>query len=565
MEVSRILWFGRNLRARKRYQQVLAVLIKYGFDDVVARIGPLSIRRMFRRRRNKIRIEERGEKLTAKRIRLALEELGPTYIKFGQMLSTRPDLLAPDVIEELKKLQDDVPSFPFGTVKSWLEENQWGKPISALFQEFDETPLAAASISQIHRAITLDGTDVVVKIRRPGIPKIVETDLIVLETIANFLARTFPEAKIYDPPGLVEAFGKSIRRELNFTLEARNLDRFRAMFRDDDTYEVPEVHWGLTSGAVLVMGFVPGTKVSKRDELLSLGLDPEEIARRGAKAILKQVLKHGIFHADPHPGNILVLPENVICPVDYGMVGRLDENTRTQFIDILRAIGEQDVDRLCQLMAALGGIEPHRITRELQVDVDDLLDRFAHAPLGQIKVGELIQNFNALLYRHQLHVPPDFLLLFKALATIESVAVELAPGFDMLQHVEPFVREMIKERLSPSKIAGKLVKVTEDLTDLGLRLPREAGEILDLVRRNRLRVGLDHRGLKEIVADLDRTGNRIVFGVVIAALIVAAALVLHIDVGPTIWGYPALGVIVMAIALLMGLRLAFAVYRSGNL
>jgi len=563
MEVRNLLWVGRNFRARKRYRKVLTVLIKYGFEDVVARIAPPFA--FLRRKTREGPVKERGARLTGRRLRLALEELGTTYIKFGQTLSTRRDLLPPDVIEELEKLQDAVPPFDFAEIRSSLETDHWGRPVSEIFEELDETPFAAASVAQIHRGRLRDGREVAVKVRRPGVVALVETDLVILETLAALIAKALPEATTYDPPGLVESFGRSMRRELDLEEEARNLDRFRALFRGDETYHVPEVVHDLTTPAVLVMDLIDGVKISDDAGLRARGIDPKVVATRGARAILKQVLRHGLFHADPHPGNLFVLEGNIICPIDYGLVGRLDDVTRGQLVELLRGVAESDVDRICQTLIEISGLDHQHITRELEVDVDDIVHRFSHSPLGRMRAGELMRDFAGLLYRHRLRLPPDILLLFRALATIEAVALRLDPEFDMVATIEPFVKELVRERLSPRHIASRLVKVSEDVTALALRLPRETGEIIDLVRRNRLRVGLEHRGLSEFVAELDRTGNRIVTGIVTSSLIMAAALVLNLDVGPKVWGYPALGVALLALSVLLGLRLAYAIYRSGKL
>ena len=341
MQVSKLTRTYHNI---KRYRQILTILLRYGFDDVLGRLKIDYYIQLGKKIIPKFKAQEIENKTTAERLRLALEELGPTFIKLGQMLSVRPDLIPENFIRELQKLQDEVPAFSVEQAKAEVE-SQLGKPVEQLFSSFDDVPLAAASIAQVHRAEKKDGEQVAVKIQRPNIQSVIESDLNILFDLAELMEMHIPESELYNPVGIIQEFAKTIRRELDFIREGRNIDRFRRNFKDDETVYVAQVYWELTTERVLTMEFIDGIKISELDKLEAAGLDKKIIAFNGGQAILKQVFDHGFFHADPHPGNIFVLPNNVIAPLDFGMMGSLDEELMEIAGNLLTAIFRKDVNK----------------------------------------------------------------------------------------------------------------------------------------------------------------------------------------------------------------------------
>ena len=348
-----VLRINRNIRFLRRYRHILGVLIKYGFGHIVDQLNLTSYlelgKNIFSRGKTPKEIEHL---MPAQRLRLAMEELGTTFVKLGQVLSTRPDLIPNAFTEEFRKLQDHVPAVPFEKVKSQIE-TEIKCLISDAFSELNETPIAAASIAQVYKGRLKSGEEVAVKVRRPKIQQTVETDLEILLGFAQLIEHHFPDWDIYDPVGIVKTFRHTIRREMDFSKEARTIDKFCTDFAEDDTFYVPKVFWPLTGETILTMEYIDGIKISSVDVLENRGYDRKVLAQNGARIILKQVLDHGIFHGDPHPGNVFVLPDNIICMLDYGMVGRLDEALKQRLADLLTAVFKRDVDRLITVLPGL--------------------------------------------------------------------------------------------------------------------------------------------------------------------------------------------------------------------
>lgn len=560
-----ILRVNRNIRTIRRYRTILGVLIKYGFGHFVEQLNINYYIELGKRIVTFDKMPRELERLSqSQRLRLAMEELGPTFIKLGQLLSTRPDVLSKAYIKEFSKLQDKVPAVSFDGIKAQVQR-ELGYPAEQLFAEFSQEPLAAASIAQVHRGQLKSGEEVVFKVRRPGVVKIIETDIDVLMSLAYLIEQHVPAAALYDPVGLVKEFRRSIMRELNFTREGRTIDRFAVNFAGSETVYVPKIFWEFTGEMVLTMEYVPGIKISELDELIRQDYDLKEIARRGADAFLRQVLDYGLFHADPHPGNVFILPGQVICMLDFGIVGRLGQDLKDQLIDLLKALMDKDVDRIIRLLLYSGELTDNVDLKNLRRDLHDFIEDYYDIGLQDIKLGKLLADFIEILTHYRIHFPPDFMLLTKALVVMEGVGRQLDPDFNMISHMRPYVNKLVLERFSPQNLVAEAGRIAKAYGSLARNLPYDIKEFINRLNRNQFKIDLEHRGLEKLVTDLDRSSNRVSFAVVIGALIVGSSLVMQINKGPMLLGFPVLGLLGYSIAALLGLWLAIGILRSGRL
>lgn len=553
------LKFLRNLG---RSREIVTVLLNYGFGDVVDRLHLVRYlqwwRGLFHRRRH---APETESLLTRpQRIRMAIEDLGPTFIKFGQVVSTRPDLVPPNIIHELEKLQEGVPPFP-GAVAQRILEEELEAPVAKLFASFSVEPMAAGSLGQVHEARHHDGTRLAIKIRRPTAVHDVERDLSLMTELALLLERHLPEAEIFDPVGLVQQFSRSIRRELSFTREARTIDEFRRLFRNDATLFVPRVYWDLTTDAVLTMEYVDGMHIHDHDALLAEGISPQELAANGARIFLKMAFEFGFFHGDPHPGNIRILTNGVYGLIDYGMVGRLDEDKREQLIDLFVAVTQGDVRGTVEQVLLLG--KPSRSVDRplLQSDVRDFIEGYYGLSLERINVGNLLSDYVGILSNHGIRYPADLMLLIRATVTLEGVGRELDPGFNLAEHLAPVVHRLVRERYNPQRVAGRLLSEAKALLNVLHDFPVHVGKTLEKLSNDDLRIHLEHRHLEHLITELDRSSNRIVIGLVMSALIMASALVIR-TTGTTTWW---ISVPAFLLSSFLGIWLIYGVFRSGRL
>jgi ubiquinone biosynthesis protein len=421
-----------------RVQEIAAVLLRYGFGDIVRRLGIA------------LHWKEAGQPVqldSPQRIRRALQELGPTFVKLGQILATRVDLFAPEWIKELEKLQDQAPPAPFGEVRAQLIEDL-GRPPEELFAGFDAEPLAAGSIAQVHRARFADGTELAIKVRRPGIVPVVEADLRLLARLAETLEAKFPDFARFRPREVVRQFIATMRRELDLAAECRNAERVAANFREHPEIVVPKVYWDWTGERVNVQAYVDGTPSRDPAAVEAAGLDRRLLAHRGAQAMLKMVLEDGFFHADPHPGNLFYLPGNRVAFIDFGMTGHLSERRRNQLVQLLNGLVERDADSVVDILLEWAGAAQVD-AEKLALDVDAFIDRYHGLPLHELRMGAMLADLTGLLREHRLGLPPDLALVLKACVTLETYGRELDPGFDMVGEAAPFRRAATLERFGP--------------------------------------------------------------------------------------------------------------------
>ncbi|QSV44393.1 ABC1 kinase family protein [Geobacter benzoatilyticus] len=558
-----VIQLNRNIRSLRRYRQIIRVLFKYGFDHALELMGLSQFvargRKLFRRPASELALLSPAE-----RMRLALEELGPTFVKLGQILSTRPDVVPRSFILEFSKLQDQVPSFPFEAVEEQIRKHLGREP-SECYSFIDPEPLAAASIAQVHRARLVSGEEVVIKVRRPGVVGKVETDIDAVMGLAILAERHIPGSDIYDPVGLVKEFARTIRREMDFSREAHTIGKFAENFAGDQTLHFPTVHWDQTAKGILTMEHIDGIKVSDTAALDAAGLDRRLIARRGADAFLKMVLTHGFFHGDPHPGNVLILPDNVICLLDYGMVGRLDAQLQRYLTDILLAIVQRDVDEVISILLYSGDITDTLDTRALRRDLSGLIDSYYEVPLQEIEVGRMLLEFLEVITTYHIRFQPDLMLLAKSLVAIEGMGRELDPAFDMVEHLRPFMKKAMRDRYSPEQLVREMGSHVLSYVTLFRNLPRDLKELLNRINRNKFKIDLEHRGLDKALRDFDKSINRLSFSLIIAALIIGSSIVMQTDKGPKIFEFPLFAFMGYTIAGFIGLWWVFAIIRSGRL
>jgi ubiquinone biosynthesis protein len=548
----------------RRYSEIVSILVKYGFVDVVDALHLRPYLAAGRRILSAFGHDGHPEPSRAVRLRLALEELGPTFIKFGQALSTRADLLPSEVIGELTLLQDTVPPLQTGVAENAIEE-ALGCGISDVFTEFDPEPIAAASIAQVHRATLYSGEVVAVKVRRPGIEQVIEADLAILTDLASLAERHWPDAAIYSLDELVAEFARTIRREQDLVREGRLIERVASQFAGDPAVRFPRVCWPLSTAAILTMEFLDGVKVSAVGTEQAPELDPQLVARRGADVVLKQILVNGLFHADPHPGNILVLPGSIVAFVDFGIVGRINRQMRDWLAETIIAIGQRDAERLTEIVVTVATPLRPVNTSELTRDLEEMLDLYSNLALGDLSLRALFTSITDAMGRHRLKLPADLLLLIKSVTTIEAVGRQLDPTFKIVEHATPLVQSLIEQKYTPAALALRTADGGREVLSALRAVPANLAEITRRIRADGMQVQFVHRNLDFFVREMDRSSNRLSFAVVIAAIVIGSSIIVHAAVGPQVLGYPVLGLAGFLTAGVLGIGLAIGILRSGRL
>jgi len=553
----------RSVRHFQRYREIAQVFIRHGFGELADALELLPYLALPRRllRRGRPAAPPLG---APQRLRLALEELGPTFIKLGQILSTRPDLLPPAYIAELVKLQDAVPPAEWEPVRAQIEA-ELGAPPEELFTAFEPIPIAAASLAQVHTATLSDDTQVIVKVQRPNIETTIETDLEILFDLARLLQARTPLGELYDLPEIAEEFAATLRAELDFYREGRNADRFRANFADEPYLYIPQVYWDFTTRRVLVLEHISGIKIDDIEALDAAGYDRYHIALHAARMIIKEVLEDGFFHADPHPGNFVVMPGEVIGAMDFGMVGHLSHRTRTDLIRLYIVAVQMDEEGIVDQLIRMGVVRGALDRAGLRRDVARLLRKYHGMPLGAVRAREVVEEVMPIAFRHHLHLPSELWLLGKTLAMMEGVGLKLAPGFDIFAVSEPYVRRFMWQMASPRVWGPPLVKGASDWAELLSLIPRIGSQLLIRAERGELEVTISHKELGQALVRLDRLANRLSISVLLAALIVGLALLVPTFNLAQQWGLATVLVSAGFVgASLLGLWLIFSIWRSGR-
>lgn len=560
------IWqINRTYRNLQRMQTILNVLLKHGFGQLIRQLGlhrllPLG------KQATVFRAEE-GDAATpmtlAVRFRMVLEDLGPTFIKFGQVLSSRPDIVPETFITELVKLQEDVRPIPFPAIRQFVQQ-ELGRDFETLFDSFESQPLAAASIAQVHAAKMHSGEEVVVKVMRPGIEKIIRNDIDILYAIAGLAEKHIQEMERFDPVGLVRQFEKTILREIDFTIEAVNTQRFGENFADDETVVIPEVMWKQSSKRVLTLQRIRGVSLGNCEAVAETGLDPRDIACRGIRIFLRQILEFGFFHADPHPGNVLVLDDDRIALVDFGMVGRLEKSAKENLAILIIGIMEQDYDKMLFAMLDLGFEFEEESARSLRLDLRELVETYYGLPLKNIGISDIIARLINIMIQYGIRVPTDLLTLSRAMVIAEGVGRQLHPEIDVFDIGRPMIVKIVKQRSDPVHIARESVKTLWEFRRLVQAFPTQINAILRRILRGKLRLEFSHANLAPLYREIERLGNRLALGLIIASLIVGSSIIISVSKGPSIFGYPAFGVIGFTLAGFITVFLVFFILRSGR-
>ena len=553
----------KGYRNLKRYRQIVGIFIKYGFAEVVDRMN-LTVYLQFGRRLFKRDAGKTTRLSPSARIRLALEELGPTFIKLGQVLSTRSFLIPPELVDELSKLQDEVKPLPFEKLQTYVEEELDGT-ISEKFARFDKDAIASASLAQAHRATTHDGREVVVKIQRPEVARTIATDLDILSDLARLMDKYIPESRQFDPEGVVRELTQTTKRELDFLNEGRNIEIFAKNLKNFEHVYIPKVFWEYTTNKILTTEFIDGIKISEIEELKRAGCDLKFISQVGGQFILKQIFEDGFFHADPHPGNLFIKDRDTIVPVDFGMMGRLDDFLMEQLSDLLIATIRKDAELIIRVLVNIGSLNEDQDVRSLRVDIANFVDRYYGVPLKRINMQTIVADVFDVVTKHQLRTQSNLLLLMKALGTYEDLARKLDPDFEIFSLAKPYVHKLLLRRLDASKIAYEGIKSLRDLYDLLKAAPRELELLLKKIKRGQFAIELQDRGLQNLMLEMDRASNRIAFSLIIAALIIGSSMILNLRTGPLLFGFPLFGMLGYLFAGLLGIWLVIAILRSGRL
>ncbi len=547
--------YGSRIKDIRRLLSIAMTLTKYGFGGVAARmrilplLGPLQ----------KVLFPRKGvDGLSVpRRIRLVLEDLGPTYIKLGQIASTRADILPPGWVEEFKKLQDKVPPVSFSEIKGVVEE-ALGAPIENNFASFSETPVASASIAQVHLAQLRSGEKVAVKVKRPGIGKVIAADMSVMHTMAHLLERYVPGARRYRPVEVVDEFERVITREQDFTIEGANMERFSKIFEGNTAVQIPHVFWGHTTEDVLTMEAIDGTPIDEVETLRKKGVDIKKVAIKGIEIFFKQVFDHGIFHADLHPGNIFVRDDGVIIYLDFGIVGRLDRKLRKYLASILYYMVRRDYAGMARVHREMGLIGEAVDIEEFEETLAEIAEPIFGKTLEHIDISALLMKLIDTARRFDMTLQPNLLLLQKSMVIIEGVGRQLYPDVNMWEVARPLVyRWMIREKLSPRRLRQKGARLGEDLVGAALEAPVRVNDLLGKTLENELKVGFVHHRLEGLVDGIEGAGRKIAGGIVVASLVIAAVLAWSLSTPATtrVLGLPLGSTALWALALILGVRL----------
>lgn len=552
--------FRRRSKKRKRLRFILSKLVIYGFDEVSIRLGLPGVgvarRLYFRRRRAGV-----AEESVAVRLRLLLEELGPTFVKLGQLLSLRSDLLSDEITTELRKLQTEVLPFD-GADAQRIVAQQLGSPVSQLFSKFEYVPIASASISQVHAAITKSGRKVAVKIQRPDAIGLVATDLALLKDIARLAVRHIPASRIYKPEEVIEQFDRTLSTELDFFHEGRTMDLFRDLFRSNHGIHIPEVLWEMTTQQVLTMEHLEGIGLDRLPTLKGAPFDRKVIARRGAQYMLDQVFEHGIFNADPHPGNFIVMQDNVLAAVDFGMIGTVDAQVKGALLDAMEAFFRREPEKLVRVFERLNLLPDDADLAALRHELANIVNYYYNIPAAHLRAEQILGDITAIIRRYQISIPVDLTLVFKVIVTLEALAKELDPDFNVIQAFRPFLIRHFVHRLDPREHAKNIGAFTEDLIEVAKTLPYDFGLIIRKVRSGKLRVQMEHQNLDDLAGQVSKSLNRLSFSIIIAGILIGSSLMTQVQSIPRLFGIPILALAGYVISGILGLWLLLSIIRS---
>jgi ubiquinone biosynthesis protein len=560
--------FFRFRKSANRIRQITNVFLKYGFGKVIDQIH-LGRFIPFRKR-----IKAFGQWPPVKspsapeQLRRAFSELGPSFIKLAQILSSRPDLITSRYADEFKKLQDRVPPFPTEDAIRIIEQ-ETGHKLEEILMEFDRTPIAAASIAQVFRGRLIDGSDIIIKVQRPHIREQIETDIDILTYAANLLEKYVPESSFFNPTGIVEEFSKTVRKELDFLEEGRNCIRFRKNFEHVPDVHIPIIFAEDTTEKVLFMERIEGVRIDDISNIILQGLDRKHLAKVGVNAYFKMILEDGFFHADPHPGNIFAMPTGQIGFMDFGMVGRVSPELRETMAGTFLALINKDFDRLIDQYLELGLVPEHVdlevFRKEFKSDLSDFFEPLYGLSLKEINFAEYLNTVTHIAIKHNMKIPSDLLLINKAMLVLENLGRELDPEFNFIAAAEPYATRLMRERLRPGKLFEKARKNAMEIGDFVTLFPKQMRQIIQKVLKDDIGIRMTHIGMEKFIKDLDRSSNRIAFAMIISAILLSSAIMHATGAGPSIFGMSMLGIVSFGMAFILGVWLIISIIRSGML
>lgn len=554
------------MRDYPRLHDIASVLIRYGWGDVVRALGVANLLQRAGRILRWQTTNEISQLDLPVRIRLAMTDLGPTFVKLGQILATRVDVFPPQWIEEFERLHSQVPPVDFQVIRPVLEE-AWGRPVEELFASFDTNPFAAASIAQVHRARLHDGTAVVAKVRRPDILPMIEADLRILTHLARLLELEIPEVRRYRPLQIVSQLRRSLLRELDLVKEARNMEAFGRNFAGDDEISrgvhIPRVYWDYCNEVVNVQEELVGVPGTQLEQARQMGMDLPLLAARGADAVLQMILVDGYFHADPHPGNVVFLDGNRVGLLDFGMVGRVTDKRRDQLIDFLDALVHKNEKGMINVLTLWAG-DAEVDEDSLAYDLTEMVFGYDDLSLKDIHIGFLLSEITALMRDNQLSLPPDLTLLFKAMITLEGLGNQLDPDFHLVDHMTPFVARVMEARYTPEALLRRTRRGMKEMAEVVFGLPRDVARLFRQVRRGNFRVDFDLKRLDHFGVQLNRAANRLTMGILTASLVVGSSIIMTVKGGPELFGLPLFGLLGFLVAFFNSLWILVAIWHSGK-
>lgn len=553
--------FGKRLSKVShlpRYREVANVLIKHGFGFVFDRFTLIKLNH--RQIKTKQQVNLRSP-YVARHLREAFEELGPAFVKLGQLLSVRPDLLTEPYVAEFEKLQDAVPPFPYEQVLELCREE--GLIIDDLFASFEPEPIAAASMGQVHEAYLKTGEHVVVKIQRPNIEEQVKTDLEIMMELAKLLEKRTRWGRLYKVSEIVAELSEAIINELDFHKEARNADNFFRLYREDPTVRIPRIHWQYSTKRVLVMEYVGGIKISDLEELKKANYDPKLIASRLIDALFRQVYENRLFHADPHPGNIAVAEGEIIVFYDFGQVGVVEYQAREKYVELLIGMMRYDTDAVTKAILDIGITEKPINRDDLRSDVNQLQQKYYGMPLSQINVVEASTELINLSVKYKMRLPAELSLLSKMLMTVESIVTQLDPQISLVDLAEPYGRKVLARKMSPDQIVKVLTNVFWDYAELARSYPRHLDKIMAMLANGELKIRMEHANLRRLASRIDILSNRLSLAIILASIIIGSSLVVE-NSSSNILGRIPLVELGFITALILGLFLVYSIIRSGR-
>lgn len=570
MAITRFLRYWQTYKNIRRIKQIVNVFLRHGFGQFIERANLYR----FVPLRTKFKFFNRWEKLEKhtipERLRLAFSELGPSFIKLAQILSSRPDLITSEYAEELKRLQDKVPPFPSDEAIH-IVESELNISLKEVFSEFQVVPVAAASIAQVHYATLKTGEKVIVKVQRPDIREMIEDDVTILTAIARLMVKYIPESRLFDPEGIVNEFARTVKKELDFIAEAKNAQRFKRNFIENHKICIPTIYPNLLSEKVIVMERLEGVRIDDISGINALGIDKLELARTGVDAYFKMMFEDGFFHADPHPGNIFVMPDGRIGLMDFGIVGWLTPDMMESIASVFLALFNRNFDNLIDQYIELGmvkeEVDPDEFRRALKKDLVDILEPLYDFTITEVNFPEYLELLTHLVIKHGLKVPADLMLLNKTILILDNIGRQLDPAFNAITVAEPYAAKLMKKRLSPKSI---LERTTESLSNIGnmfMETPKHLNRLLRKTLRDEVSFNFNPIGLDNLIKDIDRSSNRLAFSIIVASIILGSSMLIqsNIDIGGKILGLPTIGAIGFLVAFLLGIRLLISIIRSGRL